>query len=123
MLARDPSGLTLMLTRFPEEAPTPVHDHKTWGVALVLRGTDRHVHWRRLDTGAEPGRAQVVIDDDRVLHEGEFVHWDVPPHDIHSQQGLGGPAYELVCFGRDPMVVLRNYFDPERATVREEMPR
>ncbi|HEV8536834.1 MAG TPA: hypothetical protein VGR87_14100 [Candidatus Limnocylindria bacterium] len=41
--------------------------------------------------------------------------WGEPPHDIHSQQGIGGPAYELACFGRNPMLAVRNYFGPERA--------
>src|SRR5258708_27759709 len=28
-------GITLVLARFGEEAPTPVHDHGTWGVAWL----------------------------------------------------------------------------------------
>jgi predicted metal-dependent enzyme (double-stranded beta helix superfamily) len=122
ILATDGGALTLMLARFPEEAPTPVHDHKTWGVAYVVRGVDRHLHWHRMDDGREPGRATVVVDDDRELVAGEVAHWGGPPEDIHSQQGVGGPVFELVCFGRNPMVAVRNYFDPERGTVREAMP-
>ena len=43
-------GLTLVYARFPPEAPTPVHDHSTWGVAyvvagaLVILGANRLVH-------------------------------------------------------------------------------
>ncbi len=122
ILATDGGALTLMLARFPHETATPVHDHKSWGVAYVLQGIDRHILWRRADDGREPGQATVVAEDDRQLHAGEFVHWGDPPHDIHSQQGVGGPAYELVCFGRNPMTALRQYFDPERGTVRESMP-
>jgi predicted metal-dependent enzyme (double-stranded beta helix superfamily) len=123
ILASDPNGATLMLSRFPEHEPTPVHDHKSWGVAYVLRGRDRHIRWRRVDDGSAPGRARLVVVEDRELGEGEFVHWPEPPDDIHSQQGVGGPAYELVFFGRDPMSVMRRYFDPSEQTVREAMPR
>jgi predicted metal-dependent enzyme (double-stranded beta helix superfamily) len=122
ILATDAGALTLMLARFPHEVATPVHDHKSWGVAYVLSGIDRHLRWRRTDDGTEVGRATLVVDDDRELRAGDFVHWADPPDDIHSQQGVGGPAYELVCFGRNPMAALRNYFDPERSTVREAMP-
>jgi hypothetical protein len=122
ILARDPDGPILMLSRFPEHEATRVHDHKSWGVACVVNGRDRHLHWRRLDDGSAPGRARVAVDDERELGEGEYVHWGDPPDDIHSQQGVGGAVYELVFFGRDPMVVMRNYFDPDRGTVREEMP-
>jgi predicted metal-dependent enzyme (double-stranded beta helix superfamily) len=122
ILATDAGALTLMLARFPPEAATPVHDHKSWGVACVLSGVDRHLRWRRTDDRSEAGRATLVVDEDRELHAGDFVHWGDPPNDIHSQQGVGGPAYELVCFGRNPMAALRSYFDPERNTVREAMP-
>ena len=123
ILARADDGPTLMLSRFSADEPTPVHDHKSWGVAYVLRGRDRHRRWRRVDDGREPGRARLVVDDDRELGEREFVHWADPPDDIHSQQGIGGEVYELVFFGRDPTVIPRNYFDPDRNTVREELRR
>jgi len=34
----------LMLLRLPSEAPTPIHNHNTWGVAVVIAGTNRY--WR-----------------------------------------------------------------------------
>lgn len=46
----------LMLARFPAEAPTPVHNHNSWGIACVVRGRDRYLRWERLDDGADqPG--------------------------------------------------------------------
>ncbi len=121
LLFTGPGG-TLMLARFPETAPTPVHDHKSWGVAYVLRGRDRHVHWKRTDDGGAPGRATLAADDDRVLAAGDSVSWGEPPDDIHSQQGVGGPAWELVFFGHNPMAVMRRYFDVAAGTYREAMP-
>ncbi len=115
-------GLTLVLSRFPPEAPTPVHNHGSWGVALVMEGRDHHVHWRRLDDGMTPGRARLKIDADEIVPEGEFVSWLGPPGDIHSQQGVSRPVYELVLFGRNVMVHPRLYFDPRAETVTERLP-
>ena len=115
-------GLTLAFSRFPPEAATPVHNHGAWGVALVLGGRDHYLHWRRVDDGSAAGRARLEVDADRTLSEGEFELWLGPPGDIHSQQGVGGPAYELVLFGRNVMVLPRLYFDPAAGTVRERLP-
>ena len=122
ILASDDGGLTLMLVRFPHEAATPVHDHRSWGVACVVEGVDRHLHWRRTDDETAAGRATIVVDEERELHAGDFVHWGDPPDDIHSQQGVGAAAYELVCFGRNPMNGTRQYFDPHHGTVTERPP-
>lgn len=122
LYSESPEGLTLALSRFPPEAATPVHDHGTWGVALVLEGRDHHIHWRRLDDGKTPGRARLQVDSDEIVPEGEFVVWLGPPGDIHSQQGVTRPAYELVLFGRNVMVHPRHYFDPDAGTVHERLP-
>jgi 3-mercaptopropionate dioxygenase len=119
ILASDEGALTLMLVRFPEESATPVHDHRSWGVACVVAGVDHYMRWRREDDGATDGRASVVVDRDFEMRPGDVTHWGDPPDDIHSQQGVGGPAFELVCFGRNPMRTLRSYFDPKRGTVEE----
>lgn len=117
-----PEGLTLVFSRFPPEAATPVHNHGSWGVVLVVEGQDHHVHWRRVDDGMTPGRARLEVDADEVVSEGETVHWFGPPGDIHSQQGVGRPAYEFVLFGRNVMIHPRLYFDPSAGTVREALP-
>src|ERR1700694_3061590 len=45
ILGHGPNGSTLMLGRFSAEAPTPVHNHNSWGVICVIRG--RHPHLLR----------------------------------------------------------------------------
>jgi hypothetical protein len=120
--SESPDGLTLVLSRFPLEEATPVHNHGSWGVALVVKGRDHHVHWRRLDDGLTQGRARLEIDSDEIVAEGECVSWLGPPGDIHSQQGVGHPVYELVLFGRNVMVHPRLYFDPGAGTVTERLP-
>ena len=115
ILQSDSDGLTLMLAKFSAIEETPVHDHGSWGVACVVRGRDRYRHYR--------------IDDDRVsllyekeLAPGDFVTWPDPPHDIHSQQGIGEAAWELVLFGKDVTRIPRHYHDLETGKVRTALP-
>ena len=111
-------GITLVYARFPPEQPTPIHDHGSWGVAHVLSGRDRYIHWKRLDDGSDPRQARLEVDYDRILEAGDSVYWFDPPHDIHSQQGHNGEtAWELVMFGHDPMQVDRHYFDVDSGEV------
>jgi predicted metal-dependent enzyme (double-stranded beta helix superfamily) len=116
LLQSDPDGLTLMLGRFPESAETPVHNHNSWGVACVVSGRDRYRHWE-LD-----GVGGVRMLYERELGPGAFVTWLDPPRDIHSQQGIGGDAMELVLFGKNVTVIPRNYYDPETGAVRTALP-
>jgi hypothetical protein len=119
ILGRGPKGSTLMLGRFVAEAPTPVHNHNSWGVICVIRGRDRHILWARQDDGSQPGKAQLRIVETRELGPGDVAWFPEAPGDIHSQQGIGEPAWELVYFGSDPMARPRLYFDPESGRVEE----
>lgn len=119
ILGRGPKGSTLMLGRFSPEAPTPVHNHNSWGVICVIRGRDRHILWARQDDGSKPGKAQLRMIETRELGPGDVTWFPEVPGDIHSQQGIGDAAWELVYFGRNPMVLPRLYFDPENGRVEE----
>jgi predicted metal-dependent enzyme (double-stranded beta helix superfamily) len=105
ILQTDPDGLTLMLSRFSPDAPTPVHDHKSWGVACVVHGRDRYMHWEI----AGDGGVRVLYE--KELGPGSFVTWLGPPHDIHSQQGIDEDAMELVLFGKNVTTIKRDYYD------------
>jgi predicted metal-dependent enzyme (double-stranded beta helix superfamily) len=122
ILGYGPGGSTLMLARFPGDAPTPVHNHNSWGVLCVIRGRDRHILWAREDDGAQPGRARLRTVESRELGPGEWLWFPDAPGDIHSQQGIGGDAWELVYFARDPTTRSRLYFDPQRELVEERAP-
>jgi predicted metal-dependent enzyme (double-stranded beta helix superfamily) len=115
-------ALTLLLAKFPDTAPTPIHDHDSWGVACVVTGRDRYMQWERADDGADPGHARLRLRYERELGAGDSVVWMGPPHDIHSQQGIGGAAWELVLFGKNPMLIPRHYFDLDTGAVREALP-
>lgn len=118
-LHKEPDGtLALMLARFPHEAETPIHNHHSWGVVVVVVGRDRYLAWRRHDDGSRDGYAEVELEYERLLDPGDMVHFADTPGDIHSQQGAdGAPVWELVFFGRDPNAKPRLYFDPQARTV------
>jgi predicted metal-dependent enzyme (double-stranded beta helix superfamily) len=116
VLQSDADGLTLMLAKFSAVEETPVHDHGSWGIACVVSGRDRYRHYR-VDEG---GRVNLLYE--KELGPGEFVTWPDPPHDIHSQQGVGDPAWELVLFGRDVTRIPRHYHDLETGKVRTALP-
>jgi predicted metal-dependent enzyme (double-stranded beta helix superfamily) len=107
----------LMLLRLPDDAPTPVHNHNTWGVAVVIQGTNRYWRWERLDDLSDPDHAELRLGEEFVHGPGEYVLWGDPPHDLHAQQGVDGVAYEFVFFGRNPNLQPRAYFDPETGRV------
>jgi len=115
ILQSDPDGLTLMLARFSAAEETPVHDHGSWGVACVVRGGDRYRHYR-----LDGGRVSLLYE--KVLRPGQFVTWPEPPGDIHSQQGIGEAAWELVLFGKDVTRIPRHYHDLETGKVRTALP-
>lgn len=117
-----PEGLTLVLAKFTDQAPTPVHDHGAWAVACVVQGRDQYSAWERLDDGADPEKADVRVALARELGPGDVIYWLDPPHDIHSQQGIGGPVWELILFGKNTMIRPRHYFDTETGRVREALP-
>jgi predicted metal-dependent enzyme (double-stranded beta helix superfamily) len=116
VLQSDADGLTLMLAKFSAVEETPVHDHGSWGIACVVSGRDRYRHYRVDDTG----RVNLLYE--KELGPGEFVTWPDPPHDIHSQQGIGEPAWELVLFGKDVTRIPRHYHDLETGKVRTALP-
>jgi predicted metal-dependent enzyme (double-stranded beta helix superfamily) len=117
-----PHGVTLILARFPETVPTPIHDHNSWGVACVVEGHDWYQHFERLDDSTNPDKAQLRLLYERELSPGDVVIWTNPPHDIHRQQGVNGPAWELVLFGVNAMALPRRYFDIDTGAVREALP-
>lgn len=115
ILQSDGDGLTLMLARFSAAEETPVHDHGSWGVACVVRGRDRYRHYRVAD-----GKVSLLYE--KELGPGEYVTWPDPPGDVHSQQGIGEDAWELVLFGKDVTRIPRHYHDLETGKVRTALP-
>jgi len=118
VLARADDGPVLMLARFPSDAPTPVHNHNSWGIVCVVQGRDRYLRWDRHDDGSDPDHARLTLAQEIELGVGDVMFLAEPPGDIHSQRGIDGPVWELVFFGRDPDAAPRAYFDPDAGTIR-----
>jgi predicted metal-dependent enzyme (double-stranded beta helix superfamily) len=115
VLQSDADGLTLMLATFSARRETPVHDHGSWGIACVVRGHDRYRHYRMVD-------GSLTLLYEKELGPGDFVTWPDPPEDVHSQQGIGEVAWELVLFGKDVTRIPRHYHDLETGKVTTALP-
>ena len=119
-------GITLSLTRFPADSPTPVHDHLTWGVIHVLEGRNRYIAWERLDDASDPERARLRVKHDKFLLAGDSIHWHGPPRDIHSHEAIGAEVWLLAMTGEnlrhEHIVQNRHYFDPETGRVTTGTP-
>jgi 3-mercaptopropionate dioxygenase len=116
VLKTDPDGLTLVLGRFSASEETPVHDHGSWGVACVIQGVDRYRHWEI----AGAGGLRLLYE--KELRPGSFATWFDPPADIHSQQGIGEPALELILFGKNVMALPRHYYDVKSGEFTTALP-
>src|SRR3989440_13065513 len=86
ILGHGPAGSTLMLGRFSAEAPTPVHNHNSWGVLCVVRGRDRHILWRRQDDGQQAVQAQLQIIETLALDPGDVALFPAIPGGLYRQQ-------------------------------------
>lgn len=75
-----------------------------------------------MDNASDPNHAELRLLYEQELGPGEVVYWRDPPHDIHCQQGLGAPVWELVLFGKNAMVLPRHYFELETGSVRVALP-
>jgi predicted metal-dependent enzyme (double-stranded beta helix superfamily) len=116
VLQTDPDGLTLVLGRFSAQEETPVHDHGSWGVACVVQGVDRYRHW---EIAGSDGLRLLY---EKELRPGSFATWFNPPGDVHSQQGVGEAALELVLFGQNVMTMPRHYYDVKTGEFTTALP-
>jgi 3-mercaptopropionate dioxygenase len=118
-LHAEPDGsLMLSLARFSADEPTRVHNHNSWGVAGIYKGTDLYLKWERRDDGARPGYAEVEPVEERLLRRGDTTYWLDAPHDLHSQWGQEGHvAWELVLMGKNNQGLDRLFFEPARNEV------
>jgi hypothetical protein len=103
VLAEHDFGPALMLRRIPSGRATPEAKGLTWGIACVVKGRNRFSTWRRQFFDGELIRVGEVD-----LTPGDFVYFHEPPRDLHSEQGISGPAWEIVLYGRNPAVQRRN---------------
>lgn len=120
-------GITLAIARFDTGHATPVHDHLTWGVVHVLEGRDHYIKWEREYKDGDSSFAEVRQAGEMFLEAGGSTYWFPPPHDLHSQQGIGAPVWEIVLSGRSLLsrnvIDHRHYFDPKSGRVTNKPPK
>ncbi|PYR60583.1 MAG: hypothetical protein DMF91_11900 [Acidobacteria bacterium] len=96
----------------PAGAATPVHDHLAWGLVGIYRGTQDETVYRRVDDGAEPGRAR------QTLGPGEFYTLLPPTDDIHYVKTISDtPSISIHLLANDTACVWRHRFEPAKGTV------
>jgi len=123
LLVEENDGLGLYLTiNMPGKEAAP-HDHGIWCVNAAISGRERHMFYRRVDNGGEPGRAEVVPTGEVMVEPGHGMA--MADHDIHATEVVGDqPAIGLALYGyalaRFPAVV---WYHPEYGSTRASLSR
>jgi predicted metal-dependent enzyme (double-stranded beta helix superfamily) len=111
-------SLCLFSLVIPPKARTPVHDHLAWGLVGIYRGQQDETIYRRLDDGAEEGRATLEIQRQQRLAAGEFYTLLPPKDDIHYVETVSEmPSISIHLLANDTACVWRHRFQPDAGTV------
>ena len=103
------------------ETVTPTHNHTTWAVIGVLRGTERNTVYQRKDDGSAPWRVEIEAQAPIEATAGKTVTM-LPPNDIHSVAIEDEPALAVHVYGANINKAWRCSFDPETGEVRPFSP-
>ncbi len=111
-------SLCLFALVVPAGSRTPVHDHLAWGLVGIYRGQQDETIYRRLDDGAEEGRARLEVKQRQRLRTGEFYALLPPLDDIHYVETVSeSPSISIHLLANDTACVWRHRFEPEAGTV------
>lgn len=112
-------SLTLFSLVIPAGAETPVHDHLAWGLIGVYRGRQHETVYRRLDDGADQGRAELEVSRTQTMDCGEFYALLPPRDDIHHVKTVSAaPSVSIHLLANDTACVWRHRFQPETGQVQ-----
>jgi predicted metal-dependent enzyme (double-stranded beta helix superfamily) len=111
-------SLCLFSLVVPAGASTPVHDHLAWGLVGVYRGEQSETIYERLDDGRDEGRADLRVEKQIRVKEGEFYTLLPPRDDIHLVTTVSdGASVSVHLLANDAACVWRHSFDPDQGTV------
>jgi predicted metal-dependent enzyme (double-stranded beta helix superfamily) len=111
-------SLCLFSLVVPVGAATPVHDHLAWGLVGIYRGRQDETVYRRLDDGADEGRAELEVAKRQELGRGEFYALLPPIDDIHYVRTISDtPSISIHLLANDTACVWRHKFDPASGVV------
>jgi 3-mercaptopropionate dioxygenase len=107
-------SLCLFSLVIPAKARTPVHDHLAWGIVGIYRGEQDETIYRRLDDGAEEGKARLEVQQEQRLRAGEFYTLLPPQDDIHYVETVSEmPSVSIHLLANDTACVWRHKFEPD----------
>jgi 3-mercaptopropionate dioxygenase len=107
-------SLCLFSLVIPPKARTPVHDHLAWGIVGIYRGEQDETIYRRLDDGAEEGKARLEVQQEQRLRAGEFYTLLPPQDDIHFVETVSEmPSVSIHLLANDTACVWRHKFEPD----------
>ena len=64
---------------------SPIHNHGTWGIVMVLEGKQKNTFWKRTPTAEFPHRIHRV--GERILEPGDLISFTTEA--IHSTEAVG----------------------------------
>jgi predicted metal-dependent enzyme (double-stranded beta helix superfamily) len=112
-------SLSLFSLVIPAGSATPVHDHLAWGLVGLYRGEQEETVYRRIDDGSVHDHAELLVDEVRPLHPGDFYVLLPPTGDIHGVRTTSGVAsVSIHLLGNDAGCVWRHAFEPAADRVR-----
>lgn len=112
------TGYQILAHVYAEGKQSPPHDHGvSWAVYGQAVGQTEMTVWRRVDDGAEEGRAEVEIERSFRLDPGMAGTFE--PGEIHSIKFPAGARFLRVT-GADLKTIPTRRFDPEAKTVIED---
>lgn len=111
-------SLCLFSLVIPPRSRTPVHDHLAWGLVGIYRGQQDETIYRRVDDGAEDGKATLEVQQQQRLNAGEFYALLPPRDDIHYVETVSEtPSISIHLLANDTACVWRHRYEPEQGTV------
>ncbi|MGV2828976.1 cupin [Myxosarcina sp. GI1(2024)] len=93
---------------------SPIHNHGTWGVVMVLQGKQKNTFWKRNPTAQFPHRIDRV--GERIIEPGDIISFTTEA--IHSIEAVGDePTVTFNLYG-ETHSSKRYQFDPDKQTAK-----
>ena len=93
---------------------SPIHNHGTWGVVMVLQGKLKNILWKRVPTAEFPDKIDRV--GERIIESGDIISFTTEA--IHSTEAVGDePTITFNLYG-ETHGGKRYQFDFEKQTAK-----
>lgn len=93
---------------------SPVHNHGTWGIVMVLEGKQKNTFWKRNPTTEFPDKIDRV--GERIIEPGDIISFTSEA--IHSIEAVGDkPTITLNLYG-ETFGNKRFQFNPDKQTAK-----